>query len=236
MNFKIYITLITFLSMIILSCQNQKKEKIIINEDIKKDCFIPSDGVYKFDNLEADTLAKYIYSCFNKYNVNTDKEGEQQIENWLNDEVFSNKRGVSNVVEWYIDDDDLCHDVRLINENYLNKSIDTVYSRVCNSILQKHISLKSEWVLDMKDRVLWLSFCPNIIQKLGVAYEHEVIQNGNEINSMPNLTTKYFSDITVYLHVEVYDKNKEISDSIITDKGRVFTRIYDDYQNMLKEK
>lgn len=245
MKSKNYILLISFLSILIFSCQNQSKDKtvtskkkIIINENIKKNCWMPPDGVYKFNNLEADILSKKIYIFFDKYDINTSKEEKQKIEKWLNEEVFGNikQKENSNLLEWYIDDDDLCRNVRLISENLLKNSIDTVYSRVCNSVFQKGISLSSEWTLEIDNRYMWLSFCPNIKQELGIAYEHQIIKFGDNIDDFSNIITKYDSDITIYIHIELYDKNTEINDSIITDKGHVFTRLYDDYQNMLEGK
>lgn len=243
MNFKNYILLISFLSILIFSCQNQskdevvtKEDKIIINENIKKNRWIPNDGVYKFNSLEADILAKKIYTFFDKYDINSSKEEKQKIENWLNKKVFSNTKENYDLLEWYIDDDDLCQNVNLISKNFLKNSIDTVYSRVCNSVLQEGVSLKSEWVLEIEDRyIMWLSFCPNIKQELGIAYERQIIKLEEDIEDFSTITTKYESDITIYIHIELYDKNKEINDSIITDKGIVFTRLYDDYQSILEK-
>ncbi|WP_338763485.1 hypothetical protein WAF17_19715 [Bernardetia sp. ABR2-2B] len=220
-----FICLLTFT----LSCQfsqekkkGKKTEKNIIDKK-SDDCFSPNDGVYKFQHLEGDTLVQKIYQFYETYNIAITEQEKTKIKEWLNNEVFSNKKPLG-ALEWYIDDDELCRNIKVVSYDATGVVIDTTYSRVCNSILETGISNQNAWLLEIDETLLILSYCNNINKKLNRAYNHAVIEDNKGLYNAYQVTTKYSSEIVVYLKLE--NPNVNITDIIATDSGFVFTKIY----------
>lgn len=222
MNSSLYKTLL--ICLVIFGCDTLKEKTV---EGVFPDsCISPSDAIVKFERHNEERLADAIIDYAKSRNIEFTNAEEQEVENWIYNTVFSNKRGNAMIKEWNINDDDICF-TQSTNINS-SQGDDSIEIKICNTILTRDVSAGDQWRTDSKNFSIDLKYCFRVLEHIGSVGYYEVIENNNRLErSLKTDLQKYYSVVDV--HLQFYDKksNTELNKLVLSDNGFLYTDVRD---------
>jgi hypothetical protein len=209
---------------LILAC-NTNKQRTIIGKS-PNNCTSPSDAIIKFQKSNEMDVVNAIIRYATSRDIEFENSEEEEIENWINNSVFSSKRGDAQIVEWNINDEDIC----FIQQVTVGKASDSskigksVEIKICNTVLTKDLSAGNTWTFDSKNFSITLQYCFDVLEHVKrVGYYEVREENGRFERSLKTDLQKYYTSVNV--HLQFYDKrsNTELTKFILTDNGFLYT-------------
>lgn len=218
--FRILFFIIPFL---FLGC-NSKKEKTVIG--IKpNNCKSPTDAIVKFKKLKESDVSESILSYTKSQSIEFSNSEEEEISDWINNLVFSDKRSYSGIKEWNINDNDICFIQNASIESASDSTqISKVDIKICNSILTKDVSAGNYWEFNSENFGITLSYCFDSIEYIKPVGYYEIVENNGQLErSLKTDLRKY--NCLVHINLTFTDKknNAEYNRQILSVNGFLYT-------------
>ncbi|WP_431109011.1 hypothetical protein [Winogradskyella poriferorum] len=216
-------TLFFIVPFLILGC-NSNKEKTVIG--IKpNNCKSPTDAIVKFKKLKESDVAESILNYTKSQSIEFRNSEENEITDWINNFVFSEKRGFSEIKEWNINDNDICFTQKKRIESASDSTqLSKVEIKICNSVLTKDVSAGNYWEMDTGNFGIKLNYCFDSLEFIKPVGYYEIVErNGKLERSLKTDLKKY--NCLVHINLIFLDKrsNTEYNKQILSDSGFLYT-------------
>ena len=217
---RILFFVITFL---ILAC-NSNKEKTVIGKK-PTNCNSPTDAIVKFKKLKESDVSESILSYTKSQSIKFSNSEEKEIFDWINNFVFSEKRGYSGIKEWNINDNDICFTQNVRIESASDSTqVSKVDIKICNSVLTKDVSAGNFWEFDSENFGIKLSYCFDSLEFIKPVGYYEIVENNGKLErSLKTNLSKH--NCLVHINLTFLDKrsNTEYNKQILSDNGFLYT-------------
>lgn len=209
--------------LLILGCNSNKENTVIGLKP--NNCKSPTDAIVKFKKLKESDVSESILSYTKSQSIEFNNSEEKEISDWINNFVFSEKRGYSGIKEWNINDNDICftQDVLIKSESDSTK-VSKVDIKICNSVLTKDVSAGNYWELDTENFGITLSYCFDSLEYIKPVGYYEIVENNGKLErSLKTDIRKY--NCLVHINLTFLDKrsNTEYNKQILSDNGYLYT-------------
>jgi hypothetical protein len=216
-------TLFFIVPFLILGC-NSNKEKTVIG--IKpNNCKSPTDAIVKLKKLKESDVAESILNYTKSQSIEFSNSEENEITDWINNFVFSEKRGFSEIKEWNINDNDICFTQKKRIESASDSTqVSKVEIKICNSVLTKDVSAGNYWEMDTGNFGIKLNYCFDSLEFIKPVGYYEIVErNGKLERSLKTDLKKY--NCLVHINLTFLDKrsNTEYNKQILSDNGFLYT-------------
>ncbi|WP_225037372.1 hypothetical protein [Winogradskyella sp. SM1960] len=220
---KTFLKLFFIVPFLILGCKVDKEKTIVGSKS--NNCKSPSDAIVKFNTVKESDVSESILKYAKSQSIEFRNIEEKEISDWINNNVFSEKRGYSGIKEWNINDNDICftQNVRIKSASD-STQVSEVDIKICNSILTEDVSAGNYWEFESDNFRVTLSYCFDSIEFIKpVAYYEIVDNNGKLERSLTTDLRKYNCMININLTFLDKRSNTEYNRLILSDNGLLYT-------------
>ncbi|QNK78314.1 hypothetical protein H7F37_04295 [Winogradskyella sp. PAMC22761] len=209
--------------LLILGCKVDKEKTIVGLKS--NNCESPSDAIVKFNTVKENDVSESILKYTKSQSIEFSNLEEKEISDWINNNVFSEKRGYSGIKEWNINDNDICFTQNVRIESASDSTqVSEVDIKICNSILTEDVSAGNYWEFDSENFGVTLSYCFDSIEFIKPVGYYEIIENNGKLER--SLTTdlrKYNCLVNINLTFQDKRSNTEYNRLILSDNGFLYT-------------
>ncbi|NRD20207.1 hypothetical protein HNV08_09105 [Winogradskyella eckloniae] len=210
-------------SLIIFGCKVDKEKTIVGSKS--NNCESPSDAIVKFNKVKESDVSKSILKYAKSQFIEFSSLEEKEISDWINNNVFSEKRGNSQIKEWNINDNDICLTQIVRIESASDSSqVSEVDIKICNSILSEDVSAGNLWEFDSENFEINLSYCFDSIEFIIPVGYYEIVDNNGKLErSLITDLRKYKCSVNINLTFLDKKSNTEYNKLILSDNGFLYT-------------
>ncbi|NRD24874.1 hypothetical protein HNV10_16590 [Winogradskyella litoriviva] len=210
-------------SLIIIGCKVDKEKTLVGSKS--NNCESPSDAIVKFNTVKESDVSESILKYTKSQLIEFSTLEEKEISDWINKNVFSEKRGNSQIKEWNINDNDICFTQNVRIESTSDSTqVSEVDIKICNSILSEDVSAGNYWGFDSENFKINLSYCFDSIEFIKPVGYYEIVDNNGKLErSLITDLRKHKCSVNINLTFLDKKSNTEYNKLILSDNGFLYT-------------